>query len=176
MRQWRDSDADLFAEISADPQVMKYYPSPYTREQSDCLMIRETDAIAQTGQGYRAVERLDTGEFIGYIGLSDCAVGLPFSPCVEIGWRLAKAHWGMGFATEGAIESLRYGFDHSALDEVVSMTATINKPSENVMKKIGMIKAQSNFMHPKVSPDHPLCEHVLYSITCQQFYHYCKRK
>ena len=98
------------------------------------------------------------------MGLHIPANDLPCSPCVEIGWRLAKVHWGRGYASEAAEAALCYAFGELGLDEVVSFTAAINKPSEAVMQKIGMANAQQNFVHPRVEVDSPLREHVLYKI------------
>ncbi len=169
LRQWRDQDAEPFAKMNADPRVMVHYPNPYLRTESDALMMRFRAAINANSCAPWAVERLDTETFIGYIGLSYFADGLPFAPCVEVGWRLAAQHWGQGFATEGAIASLAHGFDELGLDEIVSMTATTNAASERVMQKIGLVKKEGNFMHPRVADGHRLQEHVLYSMTRDQW-------
>ena len=90
---------------------------------------------------------------------------MPFSPCVEIGWRLCKHHWGKGYATEAANESLRYAFKQLNLSELVSFTAFANVRSQGVMRKIGMSDSGNNFMHPDIDASHPQCEHVLYTIS-----------
>ncbi|PHR00269.1 MAG: GNAT family N-acetyltransferase, partial [Halomonas sp.] len=107
-------------------------------------------------------------KFIGFVGLHIPKESMPFSPCVELGWRLAKRYWGMGYATEAAKESLRYAFTHLGLDEVVSFTTVGNIRSQSVMEKIGMTYV-SNFQHPDLQPSDPLCEHVLYKISKDQW-------
>jgi len=169
LREWRQQDKPAFARINADPRVMEHYPNPLDRAGSDSLLERFKAAANSNGVAPWAVERLDTGEFIGYIGLSYFSDGLPFSPCTEVGWRLAKVHWGQGFATEGALASLAYGFEELGLDEIVSMTATSNTASERVMQKVGLIKHGDNFMHPRVPQGHRLQEHVLYCLTSDQW-------
>ena len=169
LRQWRDQDRQPFAAMNADPQVMKYFPSTLTKEQSDALIDRFIEDIESSGWGFWAAQRIDSGHFIGFIGINYSADGLPFAPCVDIGWRLAQAHWGLGFATEGAKAAMDYAFNAINLSKVVSMTPVNNKASERVMKKIGMQKQQFTFMHPKLADGHPLQEHLLYSVTNDQW-------
>ena len=99
------------------------------------------------------------------MGLHTPKETLPFSPCIEIGWRLDEKYWGNGYATEAAFKSLEFAFEELDLDEVVSFTTTENLKSQGVMKKIGMTNTSQNFMHPAVPKDNPLCEHVLYKMT-----------
>jgi len=169
LRQWRDSDKKPFALMNADQEVMRHFPSIRTQNQSNELVDRLFKLIDKMGYGFWAAERKDSDEFIGFIGINYVDSGLPFAPCVEIGWRLAKAHWGQGFATEGALASLDYGFIQADVGKIVSMTTLTNTPSENVMKKIGMHKCSENFNHPEVPPGHLLSEHVLYELTKSQW-------
>jgi RimJ/RimL family protein N-acetyltransferase len=161
LRQWRDEDRDPFAALNADPEVMRYFAAPVGREQSDALVDRQRALIAERGWGLWAVEVPGVAPFIGFVGLS-----VPhFMPeAVEVGWRLAREHWGHGYATEAAREALRIGFEGVGLDEIVSFTATINEPSRRVMERIGMTHDPArDFDHPSV-PDGPLRRHVLYAI------------
>jgi len=169
LRQWREQDRLPFAAMNADPQVMKYFPTTLSSLQSDALVDRFINDIESSGWGFWAAERVDTGEFIGFIGINYSLDGLPFAPCVDIGWRLARQHWGLGFATEGARAVMDYAFDGVNLSAVVSMTPVNNRASEHVMKKIGMRKQRSTFMHPKVADGDPLQEHLLYSVTRKQW-------
>ena len=162
-RKWNQSDLDPYAEMNADEEVMKYFPRCFTKEESKAAMERFNECFAKRGYTFFAVDRLDENQFIGFIGLYYTAYELPFCPCTEIGWRLAKAHWANGFATEGAKACLDFAFNKLDLKEVYSWTATTNIPSENVMKKIGMEMLEV-FNHPKVPSDHPLCPHLLYKI------------
>src|SRR5688500_789139 len=115
LRQWRPSDREPFAALNADPVVMTHLPAPLTREESDALADRCERLIAERGWGAWATEIRATGEFIGYVGLHIPRDDLPLSPCVEIMWRLARAQWGQGFATEAARGALRIGFEELAL-------------------------------------------------------------
>jgi RimJ/RimL family protein N-acetyltransferase len=138
LRPWRPEDWAPFAALNADPRVMQFYPRPLTREESDAMANRIHTLIQQRGWGFWAVEVLGKAPFIGFVGLHIPAADLPFSPCVEIGWRLAADHWGKGYATEAAKEALRVGFERLKLQEIVSFTSTVNRRSIAVMERLGM--------------------------------------
>src|SRR5688572_8180938 len=123
LRQWRDSDREPYAALNADPVVMEFFPATQDRAASDAMVEAWSGQIDDRGWSNWAVELRATGQFIGFIGLTVPRRVLPFSPCVEIGWRLARAHWGQGYATEGACAALGAGFERFGLDEVVSFTA-----------------------------------------------------
>lgn len=101
LRQWRPSDLEPFAAMNADPDVMCYYPALWTRSQSDGFAERVTQLIEERGWGFWAVEERLSERFTGFVGLHAPSASLPFSPCVEVGWRLAKSYWGWGYATGG---------------------------------------------------------------------------
>ena len=163
LRQWRESDLEPFARLNADPEVMRYFPAPLSREQSDAMVDRLSGHIEAEGWGMWALERRDTGEFIGFTGLGVPRQVLPFQPCVEVGWRLAATAWGHGFATEAAREALRVGFDELGLTEIVAFTAVANSRSRAVMERLGMVRdAAEDFDHPAVDVGHPVRRHVLY--------------
>lgn len=164
LRPWRDSDRAPFAALNADAHTMRFFPAPLTRAESDALADRCQALIAMRGWGFWAVERQDSGAFIGMIGLHVPAPDLPFSPCVEVGWRLARAQWGQGLATEGARAALAFGFDRLQLAEIVSFTTVTNAPSQAVMRRLGMRRDTTTFEHPALPTGHPLREHVLYRI------------
>jgi RimJ/RimL family protein N-acetyltransferase len=167
LRQWKDSDREPYAALNADPAVMEHFPNVMTRADSDTMVDRISAALDERGFGFWAVEVRQTGQFIGFTGLSVPSFEAPFkTPCVEIGWRLAKDAWGNGYATEAARASLAYGFGPAGLDEVISFTATTNKPSQRVMERIGMTHDPADdFDHPRLPGGHPLQRHVLYRIT-----------
>lgn len=118
--------------------------------------------IEERGWGFWAAEERASGKFMGFIGLHKPVADLPFSPCVEVGWRLATAFWGKGYATEGARAALDYGFTTLDLAEIVSFTASINARSRAVMQRLGMMKDTDTFFHPNLPLGHELAEHVLY--------------
>lgn len=164
LRQWTEDDFFPFAEMCSDTEVMEYFPKTQTREESYEMGKKILSLINERGWGFWAVEILDRHEFIGFVGLHTPTDKMPFSPCVEIGWRLSKQHWGKGYATEAAKEALKFAFNRLNLDEVVSFTTLANERSKIVMQKIGMRNSNQNFMHPAIDASHPLSEHVLYKI------------
>ena len=161
LRQWRDEDREPFAALNADPVVMEHYPSTLSREESDAWVDRVSGAIAERGWGLWAVEVPGVEPFVGFVGLNVP----PFMPdAVEIGWRLARAQWGRGYATEAAREALRVGFEDLRLDEIVSFTVPANVRSRAVMERIGMTHDPArDFDHAHVTAPH-LKRHVLYAI------------
>ncbi|TDO68307.1 RimJ/RimL family protein N-acetyltransferase [Kribbella sp. VKM Ac-2571] len=170
LRNWRDSDREPFAALNADPAVMEHFPATQTLEQSDALIDRQIPAIEERGWGLWAVEVRDTGEFIGFTGLSVPSFEAHFMPAVEIGWRLAKGAWGNGYATEAARAALAHGFGPAGLDAVVSFTTTTNLPSQRVMQRIGMVHDEpGDFDHPRIEEGHRLQRHVLYRIDRAQW-------
>ena len=168
LRQWRDADRAPFAAMNADPVVMEYFLSPLTRQASDASIDAWQSQFAQRGWSNWAVEVEDTGEFIGFVGLTVPVRVLPFSPCVEIGWRLASAHWGRGYATEAAREALRAGFEDLQLDEIVSFTTVLNRRSSAVMERIGMHRHE-DFDYPAFAEGHPFRPHCLYRLARRQW-------
>lgn len=169
LRQWRDADREPFAALNADPKVMEFFPAILTRAESDAIADRCQALIAQRGWGFWAVETITTREFIGFVGLHTPAPELPFSPCVEIGWRLAAKHWGKGFATEAARGALRTGFEQLGLPEIVSFTSVGNIRSRAVMERLGMLEAGETFEHPNIPSSHVLSKHCLYRLSREQW-------
>lgn len=165
LRQWRDTDYPAFAALNADPQVMEFFPALLDRATSDELAQRIRGNITVRGWGFWAVEIPNECAFIGFAGLSVPPYETPASPCVEIGWRLARAHWGKGYATEAARAALRVGFDTLELAEIVAFTTIANRRSRAVMERIGMRYEGETFEHPRVPEGHRLRAHVLYRLA-----------
>ncbi len=164
LRQWRTEDYEPFAAMNADPEVMKYFAALGTREGSDRTINAWQSELRERGWSNWAVEISESSAFIGFVGLSVPRRALPFMPCVEIGWRLAKAHWGYGFATEAAKGTLRVAFETLELSEVVSFTSLVNQPSRAVMERIGMLNSGEDFDHPALPEGSDLRRHCLYRI------------
>ncbi len=163
LRPWKESDREPFYQMCSDPEVMEFFPKTLNREESDAFVDKAMAAMDEQGWGLFAVEIRDTEEFIGFIGLNKPQFDAPFTPCVEIGWRLDKKYWKKGFATEGAQALLQFAFIKVDTDEIVSFTSKLNKPSIKVMEKIGMTRDEAgDFDHPMVEVDSPLRRHVLY--------------
>lgn len=165
LRRWVPSDREPFAALNADPQVMEYFPATLSRAESDAVADRIQDGFERRGFGFWAIEVPGVTRFAGFVGISVPRIDTHFTPCVEIGWRLAQTYWNKGYATEGARAALRFGFDIVGLDEIVSFTVTDNRRSRHVMEKIGMIYDPSgDFDHPMIAEGHPMRRHVLYRI------------
>jgi RimJ/RimL family protein N-acetyltransferase len=169
LRPWRGDDLEPFAALNADLSVMEFFPSVLSRYDSDALAERIAAHIDTHGWGLWAVEVPGVAAFAGYIGLSVPGFAAPFTPCVEIGWRLAREHWGQGYAIEGARAALAFGFAALELDEIVSFTVPANLRSRRVMERLGMTRAEADdFDHPGLPVEHPLRRHVLYRIHPQR--------
>lgn len=165
LRRWRPADRAPFAALNADPAVMEHFPAPLTREESDAMIARAEAHLDQHGFGPWAVEVRGGAPVIGFVGLVVPRFTAHFTPCVEIGWRLARAHWGHGYATEAARAALAFGFGTVGLAEIVSFTVPANVRSIAVMERLGMTHdAAGDFDHPNLPEGHPLRRHVLYRI------------
>ncbi len=165
LRQWKAADRERFAALNADPIVMEHFPAPLTREESDTLADRCERLIAERRWGAWATEIKATGEFIGLVGLHIPQDDLPVSPCVEILWRLAQAHWRKGFATEAARGALHIGFEILQLPEIVSFTVPSNNRSRAVMERLGMKMDAATFEHPSLPDGHVLRTHCNYRLS-----------
>lgn len=165
LRPWRDADRESFARMNRDPAVMEFFPSLLSPEESDALVDRAAAHFAAHGFGPWAAELRVSGAFIGFIGLSVPRFVAPFTPCVEIGWRLAPEHWGKGLATEGALAVVGSAFNELGIPEVVSFATTANLRSRRVMEKLGMThNPDEDFDHPSIPEGHALRRHVLYRL------------
>lgn len=170
LRRWQESDLQPFAEMNADPRVMEFFPNRLTREQSYSAIDRIESGFEKHGFGLCAVELVSDHSFVGFIGLSVPAFQAHFTPCVEIGWRLAAPFWGHGYATEGARAIVRYAFDSVKLDSLVSFTSEQNIRSRRVMEKIRMtFEPAESFDHPNLPKGHLLRRHVLYRLRPKEF-------
>jgi RimJ/RimL family protein N-acetyltransferase len=167
LRPWRDDDLAPFAAMNADPRVMEYLPKMLDQAESDAMAARIHAAFVQQPFGLWAVEVKKGTRFIGYVGLNTPQFEAAFTPCVEIGWRLAFDHWGRGYATEAARGVLEYAFEVLKLAEIVSFTVAANARSWRVMERLGMKRSpEEDFDHPKLAEGHPLRRHVLYRLSC----------
>ncbi|MCC2333815.1 GNAT family N-acetyltransferase [Cellulomonas wangsupingiae] len=160
MRPWTAADLEPFAEMNADPEVMRYFPAPLTRQESDALAARAQAWLEENGWGLWALE-VD-GRFAGFTGLARPS----WNPSLtEVGWRLPRWAWGHGYATEAARQALAVGFDELGLTEVVSFTAVANERSRAVMRRLGMTRDPADdFDYPPRPEGHPLRRHVLYRV------------
>ena len=166
LRPWREADLAPFAAMNADPRVMAFMPAILTRGESDAMVARCHAHFDHHGFGLWAAEEPGVAPFIGFIGLACPRFEARFTPCVEVGWRLAVDHWGRGYATEGARTVLEFGFETAGLEEIVSFTTVGNARSRAVMARLGMARDPADdFDHPRIAAGHPLRRHVLYRIA-----------
>jgi RimJ/RimL family protein N-acetyltransferase len=166
LRRWRPEDRVPFAALNADPRVMEHFPATLSRAESDTRVERIEAHFQKHGYGYWAVEIPGVTTFAGFIGLSIPGFEAHFTPCIEVGWRLAFEHWNLGYATEGARAALAFGFDSLQAKEIVSSTVPANVRSRRVMEKLGMTRSPSDdFDHPALPEGHPLRRHVLYRLA-----------
>jgi ribosomal-protein-alanine N-acetyltransferase len=170
LRRWRDADREPFAALNADPEVTRYLPTSLDRAGSDALAARADARFDDDGVGLWAVEVVGGAPFIGFVGLASQPEGFPWSPGVEVGWRLARSAWGQGFATEAARAALADGFQRAGLAEAVSMTTVENRRSRAVMERLGFTRDPADdFPHPRLAEGHPLRPHVLYRCTADRW-------
>lgn len=169
LRQWRDEDLAPFVAMGRDPEVMRYFPALLSAEDSAEGMERQRGLIATRGWGLWALEEKASGDFLGFVGLAVPRAELPCMPCVEAGWRLRRASWGRGYASEAARRALAFGFETLSLDEIVSFTALPNLPSQRLMQRLGMRNAGRDFDHPALAPGHPLRRHCLYLLSAAEW-------
>lgn len=164
--RWSPADRQPFAALNADPGVMEHFPAPLSREQSDARAAAIEAHFAEYGFGLWAAEVVGVISFAGFVGLWVPRFEAHFTPCVEVGWRLAADYWGLGYATEGARAVLAFAFDRLVLEEVVSFTVPGNLRSRRVMERIGMaLDPSGDFDHPAIPVGHPLRRHVLYRVA-----------
>ena len=165
LRHWRPEDLAPFAALNDDPAVMEHFPNHLTPDQSDAMVGRITTFLDEHGWGLWAVEVAQTGEFIGFTGLSVPRFEEHFTPCVEVGWRLARSSWGQGYATEAARASVAHGFGPVGLEEIVAMVVPDNARSQGVMRKLGMTRDEdADFDHPLIPEGSPVRRHRLYRL------------
>ena len=169
LREWTDDDLPPFAALNADPEVMEHLPTTSPAD-SDAMAMRIRTLMAERGYGLWAVEVRSGAPFIGFVGLAMQTFEAHFTPAVEIGWRLSRAHWGKGYAIEAARAAMRFGFETLRLEQIVSMTVPANVRSRRVMERLGMKRNErDDFDHPKMPEGHRLRRHVLYRIDARDF-------
>jgi ribosomal-protein-alanine N-acetyltransferase len=170
MRRWRAADAEPLAALNADREVMRYFPAPLSRAQSDLMIERIEVGFDRHGFGLWALELRDDGELIGFAGLSSATFVAHFTPAVEVGWRLARRAWGRGYATEAGRAALAFGFERVRLEEIVSFAAVANARSRAVMERLGLTRDEhGDFDHPLLASRGELRRHVLYRLPAERW-------
>jgi ribosomal-protein-alanine N-acetyltransferase len=166
LRRWRKTDLEPFAALNADPVVMEHMPTVLTSRETALWIARIELGFEEYGFGLWALEHGATGDFIGLTGLSVPRIEAHFTPAVEVGWRLAREHWGNGYASEAAAAALGFGFSESRLDEIVSFTVPANTSSIKVMERLGMTRdPEDDFEHPFLADGSHVRRHILYRMS-----------
>jgi 3-dehydroquinate dehydratase / shikimate dehydrogenase len=169
LRHWEDVDYLSFYKMNSNPKVMEFFPFTLTKKQSDFVANRITTELSKKPYGFWAVALKTTGKFMGFIGIHYLdRIKMPFTPCMEIGWRLDVPYWGKGYATEGAKCALEYGHKILKFKEIIAITPVINQRSRRVMEKLNMEHFIS-FFHPKIPQYHRLSRQVLYRSKSENF-------
>jgi RimJ/RimL family protein N-acetyltransferase len=170
LRAWREEDLPVFAALNADPRVAEFLPKCLERAESDAFAERIAAHFRQHGFGLWAVEVPGATPFIGFVGLAVPRFEAHFTPCLEVGWRLAFAHWGRGYATEAARRVLAHAFGPLGRAEIVSFTTRDNRRSRAVMERLSMRHDPADdFLHPALPEGHPQRPHVLYRLDRRAF-------
>lgn len=164
LRQWKEDDLDPYARLTSSKEIMKYFPRTLTKEQSNAAARKFMKLLAIRSWGFWAVEEKSSGVFIGYAGLHVPKTKFPFSPCVEIAWRMADVHWKNGYVLEAGEEIIHCAFELIQLDELVYFSSVKNLKAQELMKALGMRKEDEIFNHPFVEKEHKLSKHYLYKI------------
>jgi len=166
LRTWEEGDEAIYYQINQDPKVIEFLLGPLTHERVKAFSKSCNYEIEESGYGLFAAEIKETGEMIGFIGLTKVPFESHFTPAIEVGWRLGSNYWGNGYASEGARACLAFAFEELSMSEIVSFTASKNQRSYRVMERIGMKRdMEGDFYHPKLPITHPLAKHILCRIS-----------
>jgi RimJ/RimL family protein N-acetyltransferase len=166
LRPWSDVDVEALVAMNSDPQVTEFFPSIDARVDLEASAERLRARLERDGYGWWIAELRGSGAFAGVLSLQDVSADLPVAPAIEVGWRLVPEFWGNGYATDGAHSLLEFAFAQLEKNEVVALTAAINRRSQRVMEPLGMRRvAHDDFEHPRVADGHRLRPHVLYRIA-----------
>jgi RimJ/RimL family protein N-acetyltransferase len=164
MRRWQDSDREPFAELNADPEAMRFFPSMLDRAGSDRLIDVIEERFETQGFGLWALEVAETGQFIGFTGLNPMPDDVPGAGGMEVGWRLTRSAWRHGYATEAARAALDVWLTQLDNSEIYSMTTLLNEPSLAVMRRLGLTE-YARWDHPRIPEGNPLRPSVTYRMV-----------
>lgn len=165
-RPWTETDIEPFFALCSDPEVMHFFGGPQTREKVEATVAGAMQHQEEFGVWFQPLVLKETGAFIGMAGIARVLFEDHFTPAVEIGWRLARTHWGQGYVTEIGHAFINYAFDERGFDELVSFAVKDNERSTAVMKRLGFSHNPADDFDHKRVPDHlpHLKRHVLYRL------------
>jgi RimJ/RimL family protein N-acetyltransferase len=166
LRRWRPSDHAPYVAMMLDPQVSDWLGGPFDEAEALSRIEKNEQALETHGYGRMAMERRSDGAFLGYCGLMPTTDDLPFDGAFEVGWSVAQAGWGQGYAPEAARAVFADGFARLGLDQILAFTGAVNFKSQAVARKLGMRRSpEQDFDHPKLAADHPLKRHIVFVAT-----------
>ena len=160
LRRWHDDDLVPMAEISADPQVMRWTGDGSVRDLDETAdaVERWEEEWDEEGFGLFAVELLASGELAGFTGLTVPEFVPEVLPAVALRWRLGRPFWGQGYASEAAHATLEFALQDRGLDRVIALTRPGDDGSDNVLRKLGMAPERAT-VHPEFG--YPLRVHAI---------------
>jgi RimJ/RimL family protein N-acetyltransferase len=165
LRGWREGDVAPFAAMCADPEVMAHLGGPQPLVEVEAAVARQQAMQAARGHCFWVIERREDGELLGFCGLR--ASGYPNTPVsdeLEIGWRLRRDAWGLGYAREAADAALAWGWANTDRARITAWTIPPNRASWTLMERLGMARRPDlDFAHPAFPADHPLSAHIVYA-------------
>jgi len=164
LRQWREEDFIPYEALTSNSDIMKFFPKTLTPQESKKAALKFQNLLSTRGWGFWAVEEKKSGKFIGYAGLHSPSTSFPFSPCVEIAWRMESKYWNNGTVLELGKSILTHALEVLKLEKVVYFSSIHNRQAKTVMEALGMVNQHKNFHHPFVSTEHHLSEHYLFQI------------
>jgi RimJ/RimL family protein N-acetyltransferase len=166
LRRWREADREPYVAMMLDPKVSAWLGGPFTEADAFSRIARSEAALEAHGYGRMAMERRSDGAFLGYCGLLPTTDDLPFSDAFEVGWSVAPAGWGQGYAPEAARAVFADGFTRLGLEKILAFTGEANFRSQAVARKLNMRRApEQDFDHPGLAADHPLKRHIVFIAT-----------
>ncbi len=170
LRTFQEKDVESLIAINQDPKVMQFFPAIPTREETIAFIDKIISHQEEKNFSLYAAEIKNTGEMIGFVGLFTATFQAHFTPAVEIGWRFIFKTLEPRLCNRAAKAILDYAFRKLDLNEVVSFTSELNKPSIRVMQKIGLhTNSEDDFDNPKVPLGSPLIRHVLYRLKRAEY-------
>jgi RimJ/RimL family protein N-acetyltransferase len=139
LRRPRPEDGEPFAALNADPEVARFVSAsgPLVRAESDLLLRKMIEHWDDHGFGLWMADLRESGELAGFVGLAHPGTMPALAQEVEVGWRLARAHWGQGLATEGGAEAVRFAFAERRVPRLVCVIDADNERSLRVARKLG---------------------------------------